>query len=146
MVLLGETQPGNIAATKISIPSAHVLLGSCTLQACDFFDEDLGSGYMRVLMAIAAGWSKPEIAEAVSAQVQGGSIFLPRRAASGPVVWLAEPVHRGGAGRAGGLPLLGAEAVVLLGWDESKTAWRPALRRIGELLRPLEEAPEPGEQ
>ena len=41
-------------------------------QACDFFDEDLESGYVRVLMEMtAAGWSNPEIAGAVSAQVQG---------------------------------------------------------------------------
>src|SRR5690242_8855167 len=42
------------------------------LQACDFFDDDLESGYVRVLMEMtAAGWSNPEIAEAVSAQIQG---------------------------------------------------------------------------
>src|SRR5215472_11319868 len=42
------------------------------LQACDFFDDDLESGYVRVLMEMtAAGWSDPEIARAVSAQVQG---------------------------------------------------------------------------
>src|SRR5262249_16119783 len=42
------------------------------LQACDFFDDDLESGYVRVLMEMtAAGWSDQEIAEAGSAQVQG---------------------------------------------------------------------------
>jgi hypothetical protein len=34
--------------------------------------------------------------------------------------------------------------VILLGLDDSKIAGRPALRKIGELLRRLEEAPEPG--
>jgi len=38
-------------------------------------------------------------------------------------------------GRAAGLPFLGAEAVILLGLDESKIAAGPALRKIGELLR-----------
>jgi hypothetical protein len=33
--------------------------------------------------------------------------------------------------------------VILLGLDESRIAARPALRRIGELLRKLEEPPEP---
>src|SRR5262249_12069726 len=38
-------------------------------QACDFFDEDLESGYVRVLMEMtAAGWSDREIAGAVSGQ------------------------------------------------------------------------------
>ena len=43
-----------------------------------------------------------------------------------------------------GLPFLGAEAVILLGLDESKIAAGPALRKIGELLRMLEEPPERG--
>ena len=35
-------------------------------QACDFLDEDLESGYVRVLQEmIAAGWSDPEVAAAV---------------------------------------------------------------------------------
>src|SRR5262249_14994466 len=39
-------------------------------QACDFFDEDLESGYVRVLMEMtAAGWSNREIAAAVSTEV-----------------------------------------------------------------------------
>jgi len=42
-----------------------------------------------------------------------------------------------------GLPFIGAEAVILLGLDESKVAARPALRKIGELLRLVEEPPEP---
>jgi hypothetical protein len=42
-----------------------------------------------------------------------------------------------------GLPFLGAEAVILLGLDDSKVAGRPALRKIGELLRAIEERPQP---
>jgi hypothetical protein len=34
--------------------------------------------------------------------------------------------------------------VILLGLDESKIAARSALRKIGELLRTLEEPPKPG--
>src|SRR6201981_2864231 len=41
-------------------------------QACDFFDEDLESGYVRVLMEMnAGGWVNQEDADAVSAEVQG---------------------------------------------------------------------------
>jgi AcrR family transcriptional regulator len=114
-------------------------------QACDFFDEDLESGYVRVLMEMtAAGWSNREMAGAVSAEIQGWFDLL-------------VDVARRGAERFGslgpftpeelaalaGLPFLGAEAVILLGLDESKIAARPALRKIGELLRVLEEPPEP---
>ena len=114
-------------------------------QACDFFDEDLESGYVRVLMEMtAAGWSNPQIAEAVSAEVQGWFDLLAevaRRAAErfgslGP--FTPEEMAALAA-----LPFLGAEAVILLGLDESKIAARPAVRKIGELLRLLEEQPQP---
>jgi AcrR family transcriptional regulator len=117
------------------------------LQACDFFDDDLESGYVRVLMEMtAAGWSDREIAEAVSTQVQGWFDLLAevaQRAAKrlGPL----SPFTAEELAALAGLPFLGAEAVILLGLDDSKIAGRPALRRIGELLRRLEEAPEPGE-
>src|SRR6478735_11961812 len=114
------------------------------LQACDFFDDDLESGYVRVLMEMtAAGWSDQEIAEAVSTQVKGWFDLLAevaQRAAKrlGPLSpFTAEEL----AARAG-LPFLGAEAVILLGLDDSKIAGRPALRKIGDLLRVLEERPE----
>jgi AcrR family transcriptional regulator len=118
------------------------------LQACDFFDDDLESGYVRVLMEMtAAGWSDQEIAQAVSAQVQGWFDLLAevaRRAAK--QFSSLGPFTPQELAALAGLPFLGAEAVILLGLDESKIAGRGALRKIGELLRSLEEAPEPGGQ
>ena len=115
------------------------------LQACDFFDDDLESGYVRVLMEMtAAGWSNPEIAEAVSAQVQGWFDLLAavaQRAARR--FGLLSPFTPEELAALAGLPFLGAEAVILLGLDDSKIAGRPALRKIGELLRALEDRPEP---
>jgi len=116
------------------------------LQACDFFDDDLESGYVRVLMEMtAAGWSNPEIAEVVSAQVQGWFDLLAdvgQRAAKR--FGLLSPFRPEELAALAGLPFLGAEAVILLGLDDSKIAGRPALRKIGELLRAIEERPEPG--
>jgi AcrR family transcriptional regulator len=115
------------------------------LQACDFFDDDLESGYVRVLMEMtAAGWSNPEIAGAVSAEVRGWFDLL------ADVARRAE--HRFGTlgpftpqevAALAGLPFLGAEAVILLGLDDSLIAARSALRKIGELLRMLEDPPQP---
>jgi AcrR family transcriptional regulator len=116
------------------------------LQACDFFDDDLESGYVRVLMEMAAaGWSNPEIAEAVSAEIRGWFDLLTevaQRAAKrfGSV----SPFTPEELAALAGLPFLGAEAVILLGLDDTKIAARPALRKIGELLRMLEKPPEPG--
>jgi AcrR family transcriptional regulator len=113
-------------------------------QACDFFDEDLESGYVRVLMEMtAAGWSNQEIADAVSAEVQGWFDLLAdaaRRAAD--QFGSLGPFTPQEVAALAGLPFLGAEAVILLGLDESKIAARPALRKIGELLRLAEEPPE----
>ena len=111
-------------------------------QACDFFDEDLESGYVRVLMEMtAAGWSNQEVASAVSTEVQGWFDLLTavaRRAADR--FGSLGPFTPEELAALAGLPFIGAEAVILLGLDESKIAARPALRKIGELLRLLEGA------
>src|SRR6476659_4480982 len=91
-------------------------------QACDFFDEDLESGYVRVLMEMtAAGWSNREIADAVSAEIQGWFDLLTavaRRAADrfgsrGP--FTPEDL----AARAG-WPFIGAEAVFCSAWTSRR--------------------------
>ena len=115
-------------------------------QACDFFDEDLESGYVRVLMEMtAAGWSNREIAGAVSTQVQGWFDLLAEVAQrSAERFGSLGPFTPAELAALAGLPFLGAEAVILLGLDESKIAAGPALRKIGELLRMIEEPPERG--
>jgi AcrR family transcriptional regulator len=114
-------------------------------QACDFFDEDLESGYVRVLMEMtAAGWSNQEVASAVSTEVQGWFDLLTavaQRAADR--FGSLGPFTPEELAALAGLPFIGAEAVILLGLDESKIAARPALRKIGELLRLLEGATGP---
>jgi AcrR family transcriptional regulator len=114
-------------------------------QACDFFDEDLESGYVRVLMEMtAAGWSDREIAAAVSADIQDWFDLLAEVAQRAAERFGSlGPFTPQELAALAGLPFLGAEAVILLGLDESKVAARPALRKIGELLRLVEEPPEP---
>jgi AcrR family transcriptional regulator len=115
-------------------------------QACDFFDEDLESGYVRVLMEMtAAGWSNREIAVAVSTQVLGWFDLLAEVAQrSAERFGSLGPFTPEELAALAGLPFLGAEAVILLGLDESNIAAGPALRKIGELLRMIEEPPERG--
>jgi hypothetical protein len=49
------------------------------LQACDFFDDDLESGYVRVLMEMtAAGWSTRRSLKRYPPRYRAGSIFSPR--------------------------------------------------------------------
>ena len=71
----------------------NALFGDATLKlseqwdrACDYLDEDLASGYVRVLQEMmAAGWSKPEVATAVREFLSGWYALLgdvgPRRSA-----------------------------------------------------------------
>ena len=93
-------------------------------QACDFFDEDPESGYVRVLMEMtAAGWSNPEIAGAVSAEAQSWFELLAvvaHRAAER--FGSLGPFSPREVAALAALPFLGAEAIILLGLDESKTS------------------------
>lgn len=114
-------------------------------QACDFFEDDLASGYVRVLMEMtAAGWSTPEIADAVRAEIGGWFDLLTdvsQRAMKG--FGSRTPFTAAELAALAGLPFLGAEPLILLGLDESRIAARSALRKVGELLRILEESPKP---
>ncbi len=109
--------------------------------ACDYLDEDLASGYVRVLQELwAAGWSDPEVAKVV------------RRTILGWVDLLAQVV-RDAETRFGPMgpftpeevatlvcnTFIGAEAFLLLELEEQGTPIRPALRRVGETIRMLEE-------
>ncbi|HEY6570443.1 MAG TPA: hypothetical protein VIZ22_09145, partial [Candidatus Limnocylindrales bacterium] len=111
-------------------------------QACDFLEADLESGYVRVLQEmIAAGWSDPEVASAVREFVGGWYRLLAE---------VAERVSgtRGGLGpftptevaALMGLPFLGAESIILLGFTETELPARSALRKLGDVIRVMEEA------
>jgi hypothetical protein len=84
---------------------------------------------------VAAGWSDPEVATAVR-EFLGGWYRL-----------LAEVAERVSARRGGlgpftplevaallGLPFLGAESILLLGFPESEIPARSALRKLGEVI------------
>jgi AcrR family transcriptional regulator len=111
-------------------------------QACDFLDEDLDSGYVRVLQEMmAAGWSNPEIGEAVRKMLRQWFALL------SDVVDRAKdkvgslgPFTPEEVGLLVGSPFLGVEALLLLGFSEEELPSRSALRKFGEVIRALEEA------
>lgn len=113
-------------------------------QACDFLDDDLTSGYVRVLQEmIAAGWADEEVAEAVRRFLGGWYELLAdvarrseeRLGGLGP--FTAEEV----AALAGDV-FIGAEALILLGFSEHDIPRRSALRKVGQLIRDLEQGAE----
>ena len=110
-------------------------------RACDYLDEDLESGYVRVLMEmVAAGWSDEEVAAKVREYVFGWVSLLAEVA--------SREAHRlGGLGpftpeeasALMGLPFYGAESMILLGFGEDQIPARSALRKVGTIIRAIEE-------
>ena len=110
-------------------------------QACDFLEADLDSGYVRVLQEMTAvGWSNEQVAEAVRDDLRGWFDLLATVAegASERLGGLGPFTAREVAVLAGA-PFLGVEALILLGFDENELPTRSALRKVGDLLRALED-------
>jgi AcrR family transcriptional regulator len=116
-------------------------------RACDFLEDDLDSGYVRVLQEmIAAGWSNPELGNAVRELVGGWFALLTevsREAEQrhGPL----GPFPTDEIGALVGSAFIGAEALLLLGFDRKVLPIRSALRRFSVVIRQLGEG-EPREE
>lgn len=108
-------------------------------QACDFLEDDLASGYVRVLHElIAAGWSDPGIADQVQHQLQGWVELLTTVAQEAVATIGPIGIDPRQTALLVGCAFLGAEQLELLGMArEGEVAG--ALRAIGELLRHAEE-------
>jgi len=142
MVLaLLEAENERRLARQAAMYSEDVPLWRRYERACDFLEDDLESGFVRVLQEmIAAGWSTPEIGDATREMLRGWHELLTEVATEA-------------AARFGGLgpfspseaaalivnAFIGAEALLLLGFDRNELPIRASLRRIGELIRAAEE-------
>ena len=106
-------------------------------RACDYLDDDIASGYVRVLQElVAASWADAEVAKVVRA---------------GLLIWfdliteLARKAERelGGMGPFSaqevaalvGSAFIGAESLYLLGAEQKGVPVRQGLRRFGDLIR-----------
>lgn len=109
-------------------------------QACDFLDEDMASGYVRVLHEmLAAGWSDEAIAGQVLARLRVwhdvlAGVAREAEAQLGPL----EPLRADDVAYLIGLAFVGAESVLLLGDEQTGAQVRAALRSIGSLIRAAE--------
>lgn len=109
-------------------------------RACDYLDEDIASGYVRVLQElIAASWSDPEVAKVVRTGLMG---------------WfeLIADVARQAERELGGLgpfspeevaalvssAFIGGESLFLLGAEKKGAPVRQSLRRVGDVIRVAE--------
>lgn len=133
-------QNEKLLARQEAMFSAAQPLWQSWLQACDYLEQDLASGYVRVLQEmIAAGWSDPEIAKEARRNLRGWHDLLTQVAvqASERLGGLG-PLEPTEAASLAGLVFMGAEAMILLGFTEDEVPTRAALRKIGALLRRLE--------
>src|SRR3954470_17995846 len=111
-------------------------------RACDYLDEDIASGYVRVLQElIAASWGDGPVAKVVQAGIMGWMKLitdLARRAErefGGLGPFTADEVAALVAHA-----FIGAESHYLLGLEKKGVPVRPSLRRFGDLIRILETA------
>ncbi|MCX7364075.1 MAG: TetR/AcrR family transcriptional regulator [Alphaproteobacteria bacterium] len=125
----------------------HALFGDPTLElsqqwdrACDYLDEDIASGYVRVLQElIAASWVEPEAARIVRAGLMGWIELIVgvARKAERDLGSLG-PFSPEDIGALVGNAFMGAESLHLLGFEKRGSPVRGALRRIGDLIRTFE--------
>ncbi|MDK1019765.1 MAG: TetR/AcrR family transcriptional regulator [Actinomycetota bacterium] len=109
--------------------------------ACDYLDEDLASGYVRVLQEMmAAGWSSDVIGKEVAGMLRGWNEVL---------TGLVDEAYEAGLAFGGlrvqdvvlltSCAFLGAESMILLGLDDEEMPLRRALRRVGGMIKGVEE-------
>ena len=107
-------------------------------QACDFLDDDIASGYVRVLQEmIAAGWSDTQVAQQVLGLLQRWQALLEEvvRGAQTPL----GPLTAEEIAALVGMSFMGGEAMILLGDPAWTRRTRTALRSLGTLIRHIEE-------
>lgn len=109
--------------------------------ACDFFDEDLASGYVRVLNEMtAAGWSSATLGKEMR-EIYGAWSEL--------LTGVAQRAEERGLSLGGftteeiaalvSASFVGAESLILVGLEDERVPLRAALRKVGELIRIAEE-------
>ena len=110
-------------------------------RACDFLEDDLDSGYVRVLQEmIAAGWSNEELGAAVRSLVGGWFALLIEVAREAEQRYGAlRPFTAEEVGTLVGAGFVGAESLLLLGFDREALPIRSALRRFSAVIREFEE-------
>jgi AcrR family transcriptional regulator len=111
-------------------------------RACDYLDDDIASGYVRVLQElIAASWADAAVAQVVRTALMGWVdliVDVARRAEhefGGMGPFTPEEVGAFAANA-----FIGAESLYLLGIEKKGSPVRQALRRIGDLVRSAEAA------
>jgi AcrR family transcriptional regulator len=110
-------------------------------QACDFLDDDLASGYVRVLQEmVAAGWADDAVARQVIAMLNGWLDLLESVAREAETRFSSlGPFTAADIATLVAVAFLGGETLILLGDSGWTERVRASLRRVTDLIRALEE-------
>lgn len=109
--------------------------------ACDFLDQDLDSGYVRVLHEMmAAGWSSDVVGAEVRFMLFGWNRVLRQLVRSAEQSGMRLDVFTSEDLVALiSAAFLGAESMILLGLEAEGVPLRTALRKIGRMIKAFEE-------
>jgi AcrR family transcriptional regulator len=122
----------------------NALFGNATLKlseqwdkACDYLDEDIASGYVRVMQELtAASWSNPAVAKVVRAGMTGWLDLITGLARkAGRELGGFGPLSAEEVSSLVACAFIGAESHYLLGFEKQGMPVRQALRSFGELIR-----------
>lgn len=137
LLALLDHQNRKLLLRQAQMFGADAALSARWYQACEFLEEDIASGYVRVLQEIvSAGYAEPALAAAARKALAGWFTLLTqvsaevRTAFGGP-----EDIADEELGTLLGLAFLGAESMLLLGMDLPIIA---SLRAVGRSLERLE--------
>ena len=109
-------------------------------RACDYLDDDIASGYVRVLQElIAASWADAAVAQVIRSAIMGwvDLIVGVARRAERELGGLG-PLTPEEVGAFAANVFIGAESLYLLGLEKKGSPIRQCLRRIGDLVRSAE--------
>jgi AcrR family transcriptional regulator len=108
--------------------------------ACDYLDEDLASGYVRILHELwVAGYANPEIATVVRKGLLGWQHLLTELAAKSQKRFgLFGTLTAEQVASLIGSAFIGGEAYILLGLEKKGVPVRRALRAVAEQIASLE--------
>jgi|SRR5690242_12173962 len=106
-------------------------------RACDYLDEDIASGYVRVLQElIAASWADSPVAKVIQAGLMEWFRLLAELARRAEREFGSlGPFTADEIGALVSHAFIGAESYYLLGLEKKGVPVRQALRRFGDLLR-----------
>lgn len=109
-------------------------------RACDYLEDDLASGYVRVLQELTAvGWSNSVIGNAVRQALAQWQVLIVEQVKDVEnKLGSLGPFHSNEIAMLVGAAFMGAESLILLGFDGTQHPARAALRRVGELIKQIE--------